>query len=557
MYCFETVNFRFFRLFRLHRNFRHTLPLVASSILVVLFSSCNIAPNDAANKESENKNGSVQSQETCEPGSIIERATCNNEKPNSLVTEKIKKCNKKGASEVEGCRIESCKPDFIISNNECVAKCQPNQPYPADNCSSEISNSVLASQEKTCNASGNGFTYNECKLAQCQADYIKVGNECAPKKCNGNETLNDDSCLSDIPNSTVALKSKKCDDIGVKFLYGDCLLKACAPGYYISNNSCVPWACTPNSDQGKVDCKSEVPFSTLAEKTKTCNSVGDGYTYGGCQASTCESGYQLIGNSCVPPICTVNQDYGTVSCVGEIAGSQVAEKTKTCNADGYGYNYGSCNLISCTSKYNKSNNSCIPKPLGEFSITHFSVSQYPGFPPSYVKYGSVGGSWSQSDNANGYTVNVPGLLSSTDYDGPIGGFGTACCIGQTVSGGTLYVYAKGEGGQVKAASNNGYSSGGELTNFSIASKTSIILNDGVDDTFSWSSSGSSARYTFAIGTTSTCSSTYYETTTTSTSVTLPLINLPLSTVYICVEAQSGSTTKNATNNGMAVIVSSP
>lgn len=238
-----------------------------------------------------------------------------------------------------------------------VVSCTPGSTGTED-CKTDIPNSVLATKSKTCNQDGQSYTYGSCTLAGCSALYHISNNSCVANSCSPNQGSGNVDCKSSIPFSSVAYKTSTCNSSGSGYIYGSCLVSSCQTGYYIQNNTCVANACAPDQVFGDVDCKSEIPNSSNASKSKTCNSLGTDYLYGECSATACQSGYHLQNNSCVANACTPNQSYGSVDCKSEIPNASSASKTKTCNSFGTDFIYGACTVSTCQSGHYIKNNSC-------------------------------------------------------------------------------------------------------------------------------------------------------------------------------------------------------
>ena len=178
--------------------------------------------------------------------------------------------------------------------------------------------------------------------------------------CTPKAQLDPESCITTMINSTAASRSKSCSVDGQSYVYGTCEASACVSGYSVSptTKTCVSnTLCTPNAQLGTVSCVADVPNSTTASKTKSCNATGQSYVYGTCEASACTSGYSVspTTKTCVAnTLCTPNAQLGTVSCVADVPNSTTASKTKSCSADGQSYVYGTCEASACASGYSVS-----------------------------------------------------------------------------------------------------------------------------------------------------------------------------------------------------------
>jgi hypothetical protein len=132
-------------------------------------------------------------------------------------------------------------------------------------------------------------------------------------------------------------------------------LTACTePSTHLQNGVCVANTCTPNQ-----------PTTCLAANgtgTATCNAQGTGYT-AACVPTTCNSGYALNGQQCLPVICTYVPPYGLVSCT---------DSTKTGNGiatcDPTGTVQGACTIFTCPDPaypyLNATSSACTALPAG-------------------------------------------------------------------------------------------------------------------------------------------------------------------------------------------------
>lgn len=135
--------------------------------------------------------------------------------------------------------------------------------------------------------------------------------------------------------------------------YGSCVADSCNAGFYLAGNVCLPQSCSPNSTQS----------CSIANGTgaQTCNSQGSGY--GSCQLTSCNSGYYNNGGVCTAQTCSPNS---TSSCViPNGTGNQV------CNAQGTAY--GACQLTSCNSGYYNDNGTCVALTCSPNSTASCSV----------------------------------------------------------------------------------------------------------------------------------------------------------------------------------------
>ena len=146
------------------------------------------------------------------------------------------------------------------------------------------------SQSRTCN-SGTWSAYGACSVSSCNVGYEISGNSCvvtAVQTCSGSATQ---SCT--VTNGTGS-QSRTCTS-GTWSAYGTCGVVSCNAGYQVSGNICaatvVP-TCTGSATQ------SCTVTNGTGSQSRTCNS-GTWSAYGACSVSSCNTGYQVSGNSCV------------------------------------------------------------------------------------------------------------------------------------------------------------------------------------------------------------------------------------------------------------------
>lgn len=84
--------------------------------------------------------------------------------------------------------------------------------------------------------------------------------------------------------------SRQCNGSGTGF--STCQTATCNPGFYLDVNACTAQVCTPNSTRS---CTASIPNSSAA--TEACNNLGS--RYHACALSTCQTGYQVNGSTCV------------------------------------------------------------------------------------------------------------------------------------------------------------------------------------------------------------------------------------------------------------------
>ena len=114
-------------------------------------------------------------------------------------------------------------------------------------------------------------------------------------------------------------------------------------GFYSNPTPCVApdYLCVPNA---VTDCSAQIGNGT---GTQSCSGAGDAYTT--CTVTSCNSGYFLSGNACIPQVCAPSS---ARSCV--IPNGAGAE---TCNISGTGY--GACQATGCDAGFTLSGNACL------------------------------------------------------------------------------------------------------------------------------------------------------------------------------------------------------
>jgi hypothetical protein len=315
--------------------------------------------------------------QVCVPGTSLGQADCRAEVPGAASAGRSVTCNSAGNGYVQGsCVTTGCQSGFIATGNACLAQaCAPRAALGNASCASEIPFAAVAAKSKACNVAGDGYTYGACVASSCQSGYLLQNNSCVPQTCAPSASLGDIDCAGEIPFSAVALKSRACNSAGDGYRYGACAVSTCQSGYLRTGNSCAPQACVPGAATASVSCTAEIPFSASATKSKTCNSIGDDFDYGPCSLAACQSGYVMQSGACVPQACTPGQSYGAVSCVDQSPYATAATRTQSCDALGTAYVYGPCTVTSCQ--------------IGSFSHGNYCSSYQPFSPASasFISYG--------------------------------------------------------------------------------------------------------------------------------------------------------------------------
>lgn len=176
--------------------------------------------------------------------------------------------------------------------------CTPGSPVETIDCSDSLDHVAIAKKTTVCNNDGNGTLPGDCAIQQCEDGYRLSENACAPRPCTPNQSQSPVSCTGEAPHSAYATKSKICNPAGDAYIYGNCVVTQCESGYTLSNNACLVQQCAPNQDLGTISCIQDIPHSTAATRTKKCNNNGTGFMYGACIAASCEPNYTLTSNAC-------------------------------------------------------------------------------------------------------------------------------------------------------------------------------------------------------------------------------------------------------------------
>ncbi len=245
---------------------------------------------------------------------------------------------------------------------------------------------------KSCNSTSDCATSAcDLTLGQC-VEHCEgpAGNVCVPSDCSAPAVV---TCVSQIANAVVATMTRSCNVDKTGYVYGPCMVQSCQSGYALQSNECLPEPCPPGATS-TIDCSSQKANSVIASATQTCNDSGTDFTYGACTIESCRNGYVLQANSCVPQSCTPGA-VSSVDCASQKPNSAVAAQTQTCNASGTDYTYGSCNVQSCVTGYQLQSNSCVPQACTPGSTSAIDCS---------------------SQKPNSQTASQPRVCNSTGSD---------------------------------------------------------------------------------------------------------------------------------------------
>ena len=154
-------------------------------------------------------------------------------------------------------------------------------------------------------------------------------------------------------------------------------------------------------------------------ENRTCSS-GSWSSWGSCTVSSCNSGYQISGNTCVAMTCE-----GSSSQTCSISNGQGLQ-TRTCNA-GLWSSWGSCTVSSCNSGYQISGNTCVV--VGNMSLSlrqHLVHNQNFAIPSNAINgdvVGQLNNFWANWEgktvsysitSGSGFSINNNGLITLSD-----------------------------------------------------------------------------------------------------------------------------------------------
>jgi hypothetical protein len=259
---------------------------------------------------------------------------------------------------------------------------------------------------------------NECVLplskAECITDFnCPSGEICEDRKCIP-EQITPPVCTGSSTQSCsiengMGSQSRTCS-LGVWSGWGTCTVTSCNSGYQKSGNSCIEKTCTGSSTQ---TCSIT---NGQGIQSRTC-SLGVWSGWGTCTVTSCNSGYQISGNSCVPTTCS---GYSTQSC--SITNGQGIQ-SRTCN-NGVWSSWNSCTVTSCNSGYQKSGNSCIEKTCTGSSTQSCSIENGMGSQSRTCSLG-VWSSWNSctvTSCNSGYQISGNSCVPTT-----CSGYSTQSC----------------------------------------------------------------------------------------------------------------------------------
>lgn len=171
------------------------------------------------------------------------------------------------------------------------------------------------------------------------------------------------ACPVNVPNALVVNQTAICAADGSSYETTECTVEQCAGGFVLKNNACVA---EPVCNAGETDtrvCTSAISNALFAEEVLMCRADGSGFDDGLCEVKQCEEGYNLEGNACVlAPVCEAG-NVETLSCTTSIENAIFATQVSVCNADGFGFDIGPCELQQCAEGFVLENNKCVVPPI--------------------------------------------------------------------------------------------------------------------------------------------------------------------------------------------------
>ncbi len=299
------------------------------------------------------------------------------------------------------CNLSSCNTGYQpnTASNTCVAiTCA------GDSSQSCAINNGAGNQNRVC-SNGAWSAWGDCNLSSCNAGYQPSNNTCVAMDCSGNSTQ---SCS--ITNGQGA-QIRTCT-LGNWSGWGTCALVSCNAGYQPSGNACVALSCSGNSSQACSITNGQ------GSQSRTCN-LGAWSGWGTCALVSCNAGYQPSGNTCIALTC---EGASTQSCA--ITNGQ-GSQSRTCTL-GTWSGWGSCSLVSCNSGYQVSGNTCVASGGGNLAASNLQklIHNQNFVIPSNASNGDVVGQintfWEAWENRNvTYTINNNTGAFSIDNNGKI------------------------------------------------------------------------------------------------------------------------------------------
>lgn len=162
--------------------------------------------------------------------------------------------------------------------------------------------------------------------------FLDTDNICKPMICNPNESSSVECEAQYAEEATV---EKICNNNGSDYSsIGQCEIKKCLSGYYLSGNLCIPEnviSCTPGVTD-RVSCNK--PNAIKSTRERICQVDGGSYSYGECEIEQCDEGFEVIEKECVPKLLPGNIEKGKtvyqnrcLKCHGSFLETEIPGKT--------------------------------------------------------------------------------------------------------------------------------------------------------------------------------------------------------------------------------------
>ena len=341
---------------------------------------------------------------------------------NTLVTRELNALNTSTntLNELFGIEEKECIKGYIYKDNECIKDSS------TSNTTNTTINPANQSTKRVCSINNgygyqywDGYSWGNCSIIQCNEWYYVNNNSCV----RNNTNYWDNNCYNGYCNNSSQTRYCSVANWGGRqswngSYWGTCYAENCNAWYYLSWGSCVKeyLYCWDNQHYEAGSCISN---------TKTC-SINNGYgrqtwngnSWSSCYVDSCNYGYSLSGNSCIPNgswndnwyqtrSCSVSNWYGRQSWNGYSWSSCYAE---SCNS-GYYLSWGSCirnyNYDSCGSNQHLENGYCVS------NTKSCSVSNWYG---RQSWNGSYWGSCYAESCNSGYYLSWGSCIRNYNYD---------------------------------------------------------------------------------------------------------------------------------------------
>ncbi|MCB1144354.1 MAG: hypothetical protein KDK54_19025 [Leptospiraceae bacterium] len=231
-----------------------------------------------------------------------------------------------------------------------------------------LESGVCLNDQISCNVdNGSGIkswnpstsSWNSCMVSTCDSGYHSSNNTCVKDSlsCGISEHEENGSCISN--TNSCSISNGTGQQTWANGAWGICQVVSCNSGYQISGNSCITQTpiCNPGYHLENSSCMTD---------TKSCsitNGLGQqtwvNGSWGTCQVVSCNYGYEISSNQCI---------LKTITCPSgqHVENNQCVSNTKSCAvSNGTGHqtwangSWGTCIVQTCTIGYKISNNQCI------------------------------------------------------------------------------------------------------------------------------------------------------------------------------------------------------